>query len=72
MGFDVPDSQTNFLLARCVEVNAKDIFDALVEGDIFVRYFALPGLDDKLRITIGTPDQNDRLLAVLEKILDEG
>jgi histidinol-phosphate aminotransferase len=72
MGFDVPDSQTNFLLARSVEMNAKDVFNALVEGDIFVRYFALEGLEDKLRITIGTPEQNDRLLAVLGKILNEG
>lgn len=72
MGFNVPDSQTNFLLARCIEVNAKTIFDTLIEQDVFVRYFALPGLDDKLRITIGTPEQNNRLLAVLKKILDEG
>lgn len=70
MGFDVPDSQTNFVLARCVGMNAKDVFDALVEQNIFVRYFALPGLEDKLRITIGTPKQNDRLLAVLKEILD--
>lgn len=72
MGADVPDSQTNFVLLRCIDFNAKDVFDALVEQNIFVRYFALPGLEDKLRITIGTPEQNDRLLAVLGKILDEG
>ncbi|MHC4882510.1 MAG: histidinol-phosphate transaminase [Planctomycetota bacterium] len=70
MGFEVPDSQTNFVLARCLGINAKDVFDALVERNIFVRYFALPGLEDKLRITIGTPEQNDRLLAVLKEILD--
>jgi histidinol-phosphate aminotransferase len=72
MGADVPDSQTNFVLARCVDFNAKDVFDTLVEQNIFVRYFALPGLENKLRITIGTPEQNDRLLTVLGKILDEG
>lgn len=70
MGFDVPDSQSNFVLARCIGIHAKDVFDALVEQNIFVRYFDLPGLEDKLRITIGTPEQNDRLLAVLQTILD--
>jgi histidinol-phosphate aminotransferase len=69
MGFDVPDSQTNFVLTRCVGLDARDVFDALVERNIFVRYFDLPGLGDKLRITIGTPEQNDKLMSALKKII---
>ncbi len=69
MGFDVSDSQTNFILARCVGVDAKYVFDALAGRNIFVRYFALPGLEDKLRITIGTPGQNEKLLGVLKEII---
>lgn len=68
MGFDVADSRTNFVLARCVTQNAKEVFDALVKRDIFVRYFALPGLEDKLRITVGTSQQNDTLLGGLKEI----
>lgn len=67
MGFEVPDSQTNFVLAR--HVKAKKIYNALIERAVFVRYFELPGLNDKLRITVGTPQQNDKLLAVLKDIL---
>jgi histidinol-phosphate aminotransferase len=69
MGFEVGDSQTNFILTRCVAQNAKDVFDALVQRNIYVRYFALPGLEDKLRITIGTPQQNDLLLDALKEIV---
>jgi len=69
MGFEVPDSQTNFILACCLRKPAKDIYDALVQKNIFVRYFTLPGLEDKLRITIGTPEQNDTLLSVLKEIV---
>ena len=69
LGLDVPDSQSNFILARCIEMDAKRLFDALVEQDIFVRYFALPGLEDKLRISIGTPEQNDKLLAAIQEII---
>ena len=69
MGFDVPDSQTNFILARCIETDAKDIFDALVRQNVFVRYFTLSGLEDKLRITIGTPEQNDKLLDALKEMI---
>ncbi len=68
-GFDVPDSQTNFVLARCPGGNAGALYKKLVERNIFVRYFDLPRLTDKLRITIGTKDQNDALLAALGEIL---
>jgi len=34
-----------------------------------VRYFNKPGLSDCIRFSIGTPEQNDVLLAALEEIL---
>ncbi|NLW83721.1 MAG: histidinol-phosphate transaminase [Phycisphaerae bacterium] len=67
LGLGVPDSQTNFVLAQYP--NAKAVFKALTEAAIFVRYFKLPHLEDKLRITVGTPEQNDKLLAALKTIL---
>lgn len=69
LDFEVPDSQANFILACCVEKDAKGVYDALVKRNIFVRYFALPGLDDKLRITVGMPEQNDQLLDALKEIV---
>ena len=69
MGLDVPDSQTNFVLARCSAKPAEAVYQALSEAGIFVRYFKLPQLDDKLRITVGTPEQNDKLVAALKTIL---
>ena len=69
MGFEVADSQTNFVLARSINKEAKTVYKALVERNIFIRYFSLPGLDDKLRITMGTPQQNDKLLAALTEII---
>lgn len=69
MGFEVAPSQTNFLLARCPGNNAKAIHEALTKQNIFIRYFSLDGLTDKLRITVGTPEQNDILLATLKEIL---
>ena len=68
MGFEAPDSQTNFILAQYREKNAEDIHEKLKQQNIYIRYFALPGLGDKLRITIGTPQQNDMLLAALTEI----
>ena len=47
----------------------KEIYEKLVLQNIYVRYFVLPGLGDKLRFTIGTPQQNDKLLAALKGII---
>jgi histidinol-phosphate aminotransferase len=69
LGLEVADSESNFVLARSPKVPAKDIYRALADRNIFVRYFALPGLDDKLRISIGTPEQDNRLLESLRAIL---
>jgi histidinol-phosphate aminotransferase len=64
-GWDVIPSQTNFLLATCPGGKAAEIYRELKAKRILVRYFDKPGLADKLRITIGTAEQNDALLAAL-------
>ena len=69
LGFDVPASQSNFLLAKCRDGDAAGVCEKLAGQNIYIRYFPYPGLEDKLRITIGTPDQNDRLLAALKEIV---
>lgn len=69
LGFDCPPSQSNFLLATVpAGRSATEIYQALKEKDILVRYFSLPRLEDKLRITIGTPEENARLLTALKGI----
>jgi histidinol-phosphate aminotransferase len=70
MGFVVPDSAANFILAQSQVIRADVLFEKLAEQDIYVRYFRLPGLEDKLRITIGTPEQNDKLLAAVQNIVE--
>ncbi len=71
LGFEVPPSWTNFVLARCRQLNAAELHRRLAERGIYVRYFPCARLDDKLRITVGTAEQNDRLVAALKEILAE-
>lgn len=60
----VSPSDANFLLVRFDD--AQGAFDALLAAGVVVRdQRAAPGLGDALRITIGTPEQNARVLAVL-------
>ena len=68
LGFEVRNSQSNFVLAKCTAIDAADIYDQLAKRRIYVRYFNLPGLSDKLRITVGTKQQNNKLIEALKDI----
>jgi histidinol-phosphate aminotransferase len=72
LGLSTPPSQANFLLAQVPQtapLSAEAIYLALKERHILVRYFNTPQLADKLRISIGTPEQNERLVTELTQLL---
>lgn len=65
LGYAVPDSQANFVLARRPGADQRPVYEALKARGILVRYFAVDGLRDALRITVGTDAEIDALLAAL-------
>ncbi|MCB1645585.1 MAG: histidinol-phosphate transaminase [Pseudomonadales bacterium] len=68
MGFTAPPSETNFLLARVPQssaLSAAELYEALKARGILIRYFGEPRLSNSLRITIGTPAENDALIDAL-------
>ena len=67
LGFTFPDSRSNFIFATHKEWPAKELFEELKKEDIYVRYFASPRIDNYLRITVGTDEEMDALLAFLRK-----
>lgn len=69
LGFSFPDSKTNFLFATHKTVPADDIFKALREQDIYVRHWNKARIDNYLRITIGTDEEMDTMLAFLKEYL---
>jgi histidinol-phosphate aminotransferase len=69
LDFEMPESSSNFVFAKHKSRRAKVIFDKLVERNIYVRYWDLPGIDNKLRISVGTPQQDDTLLTALKEII---
>ncbi|MCI8513962.1 MAG: histidinol-phosphate transaminase [Lachnospiraceae bacterium] len=66
LGFEFPESYTNFLFASHRRVPAKKLFDALRKRDIYVRHFDAPGIDRYLRITVGTDEEMDAFLNFVE------
>lgn len=67
---DVWPSGANFVLFRPRHLDGDGVWNELVERSVLVRNCASwPRLDGCLRVTIGTPDEDDRFLAALEDIL---
>jgi histidinol-phosphate aminotransferase len=71
LGFHVLPSEANFVLARSRGRDARSLHEKLKERRVLVRYFDTPRLRDALRITVGTNDQIDTLLSVLEELAGE-
>lgn len=69
LGYRVLPSETNFVLARQPGREQGGIYRALRERGILVRYFDSEGLRDALRITVGTDEEVEALLAALAEIL---
>jgi histidinol-phosphate aminotransferase len=63
MGWDVVDSGANFVFARPPDGDARALQERLREAHILVRWFAT--FPDRLRISVGAPDEVDRLLLAL-------
>jgi histidinol-phosphate aminotransferase len=70
-GFSVADSAANFVFASHPGVRAEMIFKKLRENGILVRYFKKPAIDNHLRISIGTDEEMNRLLEVLDIIMKD-
>ncbi len=73
---EVYPSQANFLLARLKPGlqpgpggrDAREVQDGLAQRGIFVRYFDSPRLRDCLRISVGRPEDTERLVEALQSI----
>ena len=69
LGFHFPKSGSNFIFASHDTIPAKEIFQALRENNIYVRYFNAPRVDNSLRISIGTEEEMDKLFAFLRDFI---
>ncbi len=66
---DVFPSQANFVLFRPRDRRGREVWQGLVDRSVLVRdCSSWPRLDDCLRITIGTPAENDAFLTALTEV----
>jgi len=64
-------SQANFVLCKVIGFSAKEVSQRLRTKGILIRYFDKPGLDDHIRISVGTREQMDVLIKELKGILTD-
>lgn len=69
LGFTFGDAKTNFIFAKHNTVSGQEIYEALREQKIFIRHWNKPRIEDYLRISIGTDEEMDTMIAFLKKYL---
>ena len=70
LGFEMTESQTNFFFARHPAIPGKDLYLELKKQGILIRHFDEERITDYNRISVGTPEQMDRLIEAIKTILE--
>lgn len=69
--FHVLPSQANFVLVSPPNIAAGKLFSKLKLAGFLIRYFNKPGLENYLRISIGTKEQMEKLLDAIDRIAEQ-
>ena len=69
LGFTVLPSQTNFVFAKTDKMDGGELYEKLKSRGILVRHFSNPKISQYNRITIGTKEQMEILIATLKEVL---
>ena len=69
--FEVLPSKANFIFARHPKYDAKVLTQKLREKAIIVRHFSAERIEQFMRITVGTEDECNALLAALIEIINQ-
>ena len=67
-GFYVIPSKTNFLFAKKEGIAGEQLYKKIKEEGILIRHFKTSGIEDFVRISIGTPSQMAKLKEAFEKL----
>ena len=71
LGFSMTDSKANFLFARHEKIEGGALYTKLRERGILVRHWSKPIISDYNRITVGSLDEMQALIAAVKDILEE-
>ena len=70
-GFYVLKSQTNFLFAKHPSISGEDLYQKVKAQGYLIRHFNTPGIEQFVRISVGTAEQMSGLKKIFEEIIQE-
>jgi len=62
-------SDSNFIFFRTSR-EARQVAEDLAQRAVLIRYYSSPGLENHLRVTVGTPEMNTRFFEALKEVSD--
>ena len=71
LGFHCLDSKSNFIFAMHPDYDAKELFEALKENDIYVRFWGSERIEQYMRIPVGTREEMEAMFAFLKKYMNK-
>jgi histidinol-phosphate aminotransferase len=69
IGLQPVASETNFVFVPLAGMDAKGMCDELLQAGVIVRPLAWMGFPDAIRISVGNPEENAKLLAAMAKVM---
>ena len=69
LGFELTDSKSNFIFTKNSNIDGEMLYKKLKEKGILVRHFSKDRIKDYVRITVGTKEQMDALLAAIKTVI---
>ena len=70
LGFRVTDSKTNFVFISHPTIEGFKLFEKLRENGILVRHFNKPGIENYLRVSIGSDEEMDCFCEKIKEIIE--
>lgn len=71
LSFKAVDSSANFVLAESTQIGGERLYSELKKRGVLVRRIPQPRIENFVRITVGTKEENDGLLSAIRSILEE-
>ena len=69
LGFRCLNSKSNFIFAMHPDYDAKELFEALKENDIYVRFWGSERIEQYMRISVGTREEMEAMFAFLKEYM---
>ena len=70
-GFTLTDSKSNFVFAKTDKIPSSELYEELRKRGVLIRYFNSPRISDYFRMSMGTMEQMEKVIEIIDEIIKE-